>query len=698
MRDLRGQRAEQQRQAEFAQTLEQQVSERTTELKSVNTLLQDVLDAASAVSIITTAVDGTIRIFNKGAQRMLGYRAEELVGKHSPAIIHVREEVEERGQQLTKQFGEPISGFSVFVHIPEREGSETREWTYVRKDGSKLDVSLVVTAVRNEFRVITGYLGIAIDITKQKQSMDALADAKLAADAANRAKSQFLAMMSHELRTPMAGVLGMADLLINSEVNDEQQRLLVAQIRSANALLDLLNDILDFAKIEAERVEIESFDFDLRGIAEDIGATVAPLASERGNTVQIDISPNIEKAFCGDGKRYRQVLMNLVGNANKFTAEGRIRVQITQKQIALDRFEISTLVNDTGIGISPEAVSQLFQPFVQEDISTSRKFGGTGLGLAISKQLVELMGGRIWVESERGVGSTFGFTVVLDRGSAENCEKSAMAPRLASLAGFTLPVANRPLKILLAEDNDTNRMLVVTLLSRMTHDITAVENGALAVEEIRDGDYDLVLMDMQMPVMDGPTAVRLIREMSGDISKIPIIALTADALSDSEKRYLAHGVNAVVTKPVDWRQLNMEMERLTDIQEEQQNGKGHGSNSSVTSREQFPVLDEDFLGVLAEAAGLNVFAPLLSSFINSIATYGDDLQRTQTDIGAAKKTAHALKGITAQFGAKQLSELAREIEVEAQNTDDVVSVLPRLKSLIDLTTQQVKAWGKKQVH
>jgi len=697
LRDLRPLRAEQQRQMASAQNLEKQVAERTVELKNINTLLEEVLKAASKISIIATDVDGVISIFNSGAQLMLGYTADEMVGKQTPAILHVAEEIEVRSRELSAQYNEPITGFEVFIYIPKRDGSEIREWTYVRKGGSRILVSLVVTAMRNEAGQIVGYLGMALDVTEQKQSMEQLAAAKRAADAANKAKSEFLAMMSHELRTPMAGVLGMADLLMDSQLSAEQEQILRTQIRSANTLLDLLNDILDFAKIEAGRLEIENFDFDLREIVQDVGATVAPLASERGNTIQIDVAPDLECAFLGDAKRYRQALMNLLGNANKFTEEGRILIKIGQKALGEDRFEISTTVNDTGIGIAPDALEQLFRPFVQEDVSTSRKYGGTGLGLAITKQLIELLGGKMWVDSKKGVGSTFGFVVTFERGNPLKIDKSAFGLRRASLNVSALPVVSLPLKVLLAEDNDTNRTLLVTILSRMGHQVDAVENGALAVERVIRGDYDIVLMDMQMPVLDGPTAARTIRGMARPIADIPIIALTADALSGSAERYLAQGINVVINKPVNWHQLSVEMERLTATLGARPANAIALSQTSAPPENHALVIDEEFIGALVEAVGLEAFAPMIDSFLRSVATYGEQLSARAIDLVAAKKSAHGLKGVAAQFGALRLSELARKIEVEVQTTDEIRSMLPELEKLIAVTIREFQAWREQRL-
>jgi PAS domain S-box-containing protein len=387
MHDIRDRKQKQRRLAEFSARLEREVAERTAELKNVNILLQDMLRAASEVSIIATDTNGIITIFNAGSEKMLGYTAEEMVGKRTPAVLHVPDEIARRAAALNQEYGASIEGFRAFVVKSEHEGSETREWTYVRKDGSTLTVSLIVTTMRDEAGDITGYLGIAEDVTERRRITASLHEAKIAAEAANRAKDQFLAMMSHELRTPLTGIIGMADLLVTTDLKPEQRALLQTQTRSAHTLLDLLNDILDFAKIETGRVELESMNFSVGQIARDIVAVMQPLASERGNVVSVNTDPSVAESYRGDAKRYRQVLMNLVGNAIKFTSKGKIDIVIRAEGTD-GSARVETLVSDTGIGIAAVNRDHLFRPFVQEDVSTSRKFGGTGLGLAISKNLV----------------------------------------------------------------------------------------------------------------------------------------------------------------------------------------------------------------------------------------------------------------------------------------------------------------------
>ncbi len=400
----------------------------------------------------------------------------------------------------------------------------------------------------------------------ERQVVERTADlekAKSEAEIANAAKNRFLAVVSHEIRTPITGILGMADLLESSGLRDEQRTLLARLTRSTHTLLDLISDILDFSKIEAGQMDLEKTHFSVRQVIADTCAVVAPLASTKGNVINSEIDSAVQNAYRGDAKKYRQVLLNLLSNANKFTNGGKINVSVKENVNEDGLPVIETLVTDTGVGIDSQNHDRLFQPFVQEDSSTSRKYGGTGLGLTICKNFAELMGGRIWFESVKGKGSTFGFTVILGRGEEGKIEVTENTRNRSPVAASNIADSQSRLRVLVAEDNETTRMLMSAMLSRMGHSVRTVEHGRDAVEAYQNENYDIVLMDMQMPVMDGPEAITIIRTLESDGAHIPIIALTADALDENHKEYMAAGADVVATKPVNWQALTAEMKRLT---------------------------------------------------------------------------------------------------------------------------------------
>ncbi len=367
------------------------------------------------------------------------------------------------------------------------------------------------------------------------------------AEAASLAKSRFLANMSHELRTPMNGVLGMASLMLETELSAEQ-RIQAETIRqSGEMLLSLLNDILDLSKIEAERIELEEVNFNVSELLESL--TPFWQSQERAKNLKfsIEISPDVSSVVKGDPTRIRQILFNLVGNAVKFTEQGGVKLAVSQQERTGGELELRFDVADTGIGIEPEVQSQLFKNFTQADTSTTRKYGGTGLGLAISRKLAELMGGQIGLESTPGEGSTFWFTVRCAKGDPKTIE---VENDIADADSGATPEGGRPLRILIAEDDHVNQLVIRAMLEKTDHQIDIVGNGVEAVAAAMRAPYDLVLMDVQMPEMDGVTATEKIREMPGEAGKIPIIALTANAMVGSREAYLAAGMTDYLTKPI----------------------------------------------------------------------------------------------------------------------------------------------------
>ncbi|MEI6557767.1 MAG: CHASE domain-containing protein [Rhodospirillaceae bacterium] len=427
------------------------------------------------------------------------------------------------------------------------------ETRHRRRDGSEFDVEINAGGIEMAGK---RYLyASSRDITERKIRDEELRQARRAAEEAARAKSDFLAMMSHEIRTPITSVLGMADLLYRTSLTAVQSDYLAILRSSTKTLMTILNDILDISKIEAGKIAIEATPFRLRDAVREVVELGQGTASAKGLALTLDIAPAVPAVVVGDPTRLKQVLFNLLNNAIKFTEHGSATVRLSLAEPpgpvsaasgAVIRFE----VEDTGIGIDADQRDHLFTAFTQADATTTRRFGGTGLGLAISRKLVELMSGRIGVDSQSGAGATFWF--VLPFGCAAGLEP---APESGPIALSPAGQGARPLKILLAEDNRINQMLVRSMLQQLGHSVRVVENGRQALDAVIAGDLDIVLMDMQMPEMDGEEATRAIRSLPGPWSGIPVLALTADVMAGHRERYLQAGVNDLVPKPIDRKVL-----------------------------------------------------------------------------------------------------------------------------------------------
>jgi signal transduction histidine kinase/ActR/RegA family two-component response regulator len=395
-------------------------------------------------------------------------------------------------------------------------------------------------------------LGVLVDITHRKEIEHALEVARTEAEAANQAKSDFLATVSHEIRTPLNGVLGMTQAMAADQLSDVQRERLEIVQRSGEGLLAILNDLLDLSKIEAGKLELEEIEFDLGEMVRSAMSTFMALANDKGVGFELDMA-EAEGVYRGDPVRVRQVIYNLVSNALKFTQVGQISVSVRRE---LDQLLVE--VADSGIGMSEAALARLFSKFSQADRSTSRNYGGTGLGLAICKQLVELMGGSIAVQSELGGGTSFKVRLALPYVGAPQV--------IASPSPHTATSNTLAIRVLAAEDNGVNRLVLKTLLRQIGVEPVVVENGELAVQAWEAQDWDVILMDAQMPVTDGLAATREIRrrEAASGRLRVPIIALTANVMSHQIAEYAACGMDDHVSKPIDARLLFEALQRTLD--------------------------------------------------------------------------------------------------------------------------------------
>ena len=423
---------------------------------------------------------------------------------------------------------------------------DTFELEISRRDGGTLWVESNARFLRDEAGRPISILGVIRDITERKKVEADLKKAKETAEAANQAKSEFLANMSHEIRTPMNGVIGMTDLLLDTPLSVEQREYVESLRVSAEMLLSIINEVLDFSKIESGRLELENIDFDLGVLCRGVGDAILPKARQKHLTFHIDLADNVPVLLKGDPLRLRQVLLNFCDNAVKFTASGQIRVGISvdhQNETAVGlRFEVA----DTGIGIPDEQQQKIFDAFTQVDASTTRKYGGTGLGLAISRRIVSLLGGEIGLVSQPGRGAVFHFLVTLEK--QRPCPIPIQAQNRPARAASD---DRRKLKILIVEDNPISLKVIAQMVERLGHDCFMAVNGAEAVESFAQKPFDLVLMDIQMPVMDGITATRHIQGLQRHSGrKVPIIALTANAVAGDRERFLNQGLDDYIPKPL----------------------------------------------------------------------------------------------------------------------------------------------------
>jgi PAS domain S-box-containing protein len=515
------------------------------------------------------------------------------------------------------------------------------EYRLLHADGSTRWMWENGTGVRNDAGELCWLDGVILDITERRHMEDALRVAKENAEQAAAARASFVANMSHEIRTPMNSILGFTDVLLDGELNADQRRHLDTIRSSGRALLRLLNEILDTAKLEKGAVELEQNDYNLLSLIDELSSTLAANARAKGLHVDIHYDPTLPTCLRGDELRVRQVLTNLLDNAIKFTEKGTVTLRAELKGE-----QLHFLVSDTGIGIAPDRLSAIFEPFTQADASMTRRFGGTGLGTTICKQLVELMGGRIWAESEPGHGTTF--HVVLPLVLARFAPQQ---PRVRTAA--VLP----PLRVLVADDVPQNQELLQLLLARRGHTMTAVGDGAAVVEMVARETFDLILMDFQMPTLDGLSATRTIRQQAAAAGRprVPIIAMTASVLAEHRRASIEAGMDGFASKPVDWFALSHEIARVLGLGPGQQPddlpAQEHHTLNRHAGLRRWSGKEDAYLEALAH------FAAQHDGLAVTLAT-----QATGADYVALRMQAHRVRGIAANLGLELLADALAVLE------------------------------------
>ena len=521
------------------------------DLANAHLQLKSVFNSATQVGIIATDLEGKITIFNPGAERMLGYSSDEILGKESD-VFHLESEVKQRASELSKELGRSIGGFDTYVALAKLGGYAEKEWTYIRKDGSQLTVDSAVTATRDTSGEITGFLGIALDITQRKRGEEALRLAKSVAEEANQTKSEFLTNMSHELRTPLNSVIGFSNIILrNTESKLDEKEITYLERIQANGkhLLELINDILDLSKVEAGSMDLEIVTLNVGDLIKDLLGQVESQVAQKPVDLVQSLPAKIVSIKTDPGK-LKQILLNLVSNAIKFTDEGEVKVEVVTDPDTARPLSIN--VRDSGIGIPEDRLGHIFDEFEQVDSSTQRKYGGTGLGLAISRALCELMGYTLDVDSEVGKGSTFNISIPLDDPVAQIEESIRQATRTSDRgAGSTTDRSFKGKRILLVDDDPDSLTLLSHYLKDTECELETATSTVAAMKAVKRQKPDLITLDLRMPDEDGEVFLGALRE-NKEFADIPVVVVSIVA---RENRGRLPGATDFVQKPVNQHDL-----------------------------------------------------------------------------------------------------------------------------------------------
>ncbi|TIW74346.1 MAG: response regulator [Mesorhizobium sp.] len=656
--------------ARRAETVKVLVDRKTSELAEREALYR-LLAENSSDMISRVAFDGTRLYTSPACMRLLGYTPEELQNSNAFSDVHPKQR-----SRLQAEYAKLARG-----EIGESKGV----FTLHRKDDDWVQAEITLQLVRDKAGTPTELVVTERDVTLQQERAEELklakAEAEIAktnAEQASEAKTAFLATMSHEIRTPLNGVIGYGDLLLSSKELSEQNRRYAERIgTSAAALLTVVNDILDFSRIEAGQIEIDAHPFTLGALIDNTLSIVNGIAARKGLAMVRRIDPTLPPHLVGDQDRLRQVLLNLLNNAVKFTATGSVTLAVDRiGDAGAGSIGLRFAVRDTGIGIPADQQDRLFQRFSQVDGSVRREFGGSGLGLAISKRLVELMGGRIGVESTAGEGSLFWFEVALPEAAAD-----AEPSRFAQAMNET----TAPARILLVEDMEINRDIACAVLRAHGHEVDVAVDGTEAVAAVQNRSYDVVLMDVQMPVMDGLTATRHIRELNSPVRDIPIVALTANVLPFQLSELWAAGMTDHVGKPFKQPELLAAIVRNTGGR------PNRGADEPGATADRDGVFNADVFGNLAKVLGKNRVNQLLDKLADVLRTRLVSIAPDAIERDVVQRDAHSLVSSSGMLGFETLSNLCRDIETCCIDGADLTPALQRYERARDAVLSKIEA-------
>jgi two-component system sensor histidine kinase EvgS len=651
--------------------------DRAAELSRRENFRRSLLDAAQA-AILVLDEQGRWIIFNRFAEQLLGWRADEIIGRvvrsrdeaqypdASPFLIDP-EQSRRSMEQIRDVLGHDVPGDWRALYLFAELRQPPQQVDLIHKDGHRVPVVLSLAHVADSQGKPAGLIAIANDLSQQKRLERDLRDSEARAREANQAKSAFLAAMSHEIRTPMIGITGTVEILAHSSLDDDQRHALAIMQSSTKALLDVLGDILDFSKIEADRIELQPVPTDVARLVQRTVSSCEGAASKKGLTLSCHVDAGIAAAYRVDPLRLRQILSNFLSNAIKFTDKGGVQVELErQRATDADQDQLFFRVIDSGIGVTPEQKARLFQPFVQADGETFRRYGGTGLGLAICRRLAELMGGTVELESTPGQGTTLQLQLTLPRATAADVVHEPDAVAFAARPPPSIDQAERERSlVLLVDDHPTNRTVIARQLALAGYACVPVADGQQGLEQWRSGRFALLLTDLHMPLIDGYELARTIRaeEARGGMSRTPIVALTAAALKGEAERCQAAGMDDYLAKPVGVPMLAATLQRWLPHTATPQ----HGDRTSV------PAADRSATVVTLNRTALETLtgsdAGMIRAVLNDFfASMDEDLEAMRNDarnLQALVEHAHRIKGAARLVGAEEMADVASRLEAVA---------------------------------